>query len=124
MSETNKHLTDQSFEIIRQYLKSAVPPCQITVDTDTHFEVTAINNDKKELFGYCVKHQHVVTLGFNTNISDKDFHQLIPERLIKMMNEHRRLEIRDVIVKDLHESIQDACNNLLYYFNEKNWTSN
>ncbi|MDO5570549.1 MAG: hypothetical protein Q4F97_03675 [Bacteroidales bacterium] len=121
MSEINKPLVKQSFEIIRNFLKSAVPPCTATVDTTTHYEVVAENNGQKHIYGYCIAHRNVVTLGFDENIPEEDFKRLIPKRLREMMNEHRRLEIREVQVNELRADIQDALNKLLYYFNEKNW---
>lgn len=123
MSHMNKPLVDLSFEMCRQYLKSSVPPCIASVDTPTHYESMAVNGESKHLFGYVVAHQHVVTLGFNEEIPEEDFKQLIPERLRNMMNHnHRRLEIRNVEVDDLRQDIQDACNQLLYYYNQKGWT--
>lgn len=123
MSHMNKPQVDQSFEICRQFLKSAVPPCTATVDTPTHYECMAINGEMKHLFGYVVAHQHVITLGFNVEIPEEDFKKLIPERLRNMMDHnHRRLEIRNVEVLDLRQDIQDACNQLLYYYNQIGWT--
>ena len=122
MSHLNKPLVPQSFEIVRQYLKSSVPPCVATVDTPTHFEAVAINGDEKHLYGYVVAHEHVITLGFSTEISDSDFRELFSSRLRAMMNDHRRLEIREAHVADLRQDIQDACEHLLYYFNQKGWT--
>ena len=123
MSEMNKPRVSKSFEMIRQYLKSSVPPCTATIDTPTHYESVAINKDQKHLYGFCVAHHDVVTVGFNEEIPETDLKQLIPERLRRMMNEHRRLEIRETEVHDLRQDIQDACNQLLYYYNEKNWTT-
>ncbi len=122
MSHLNKPLVSQSFEIVRQYLKSSVPPCVATVDTPTHFEAVAVNGDEKHVYGYVVAHEHVITLGFCTEISDKDFKELIPIGLRARMNDHRRLEIREAHVSDLRQDIQDACEKLLYYYNEKGWT--
>ena len=122
MSNSNKPHVDLSFDMIRQYIKSSVPPCEVASDTPTHYEAVAVNGDQKHLFAYVVAHQHVVTLGFSTDISDADFRELIPERLRKMMNEHRRLEIHNAHVDDLREDIQDACEQLLYYYNQKGWT--
>lgn len=122
MSHLNKPLVNQSFEIVRQYIKSSVPPCEASADTPTHYEAVAINGNQKHLFAYVVAHEHVVTLGFSTEISDNDLKQLISSRLREMMNEHRRLEIRDAHVADLRQDIQDACEKLLYYYNEKGWT--
>ena len=105
MSHTNKPEVNLSFDMIRQYIKSSVPPCEVIADTPTHYESAAIVGDQKHVFAYVVAHQHVVTVGFGTDISDKDFHQLIPERLRKMMNDNRRLEIRDAHVDDLRKDI-------------------
>lgn len=123
MSHMNKPLVDLSFEMCRQFLKSSVPPCTSTVDTPTHYESTAIKGEEKHLFGYVVAHEHVVTLGFNEEIPESDFKELIPERLRNMMNHnHRRLEIRNAEVDGLRQDIQDACEKLLYYYNQIGWT--
>ncbi len=122
MSNSYKPHVDLSFDMIRQFIKSSVPPCEAITDTPTHYESVAINGDQKHLFAYVVAHEHVVTLGFNTEIPEKDLKQLVPETLIKMMNEHRRIEIRNAHVDDLRKDIQDAIEQLLYYYNEKGWT--
>ena len=108
MSNSNKPHVDLSFDMIRQYIKSSVPPCEATSDTPTHYEAVAINGDQKHVFAYVVAHQHEVTLGFSTDISDGDFKQLVSERLRKMMNEHRRLEIHNAHVDDLRKEIGRA----------------
>ena len=102
-------------------IKSAVPPCVAVADTPTHYEAAAETDGKQHVFGYVVAHRDVITVGFNTEISDKDMHELVSERLRKMMNEHRRLEIREAHVSDLRQDIQEAFNAMLNYFNEKNW---
>ncbi len=124
MSELNQPHVGLSFDMIRQLLKSAVPPCTATVDTPTHYEAVAVNGSHKHLFGYAVAHQDVVTVGFNTEIPEADFKQLASKRLILKMNEHRRLEIRNAKDHDLHQDLQDAFNKMLYYYNEKGWTIN
>ncbi|MEG1617694.1 MAG: hypothetical protein RR202_08010 [Bacteroidales bacterium] len=121
MSEANKPLVNKSFEMIKQYLKSAVPPCVATVDTPEHYEVTAVNNGTKHLFGYCIAHRNTVTMGFNEDIPESDFKQLVPKRILEMMNENRRIAIRDADEHELSSAIRDACNQLLYYYNEKGW---
>lgn len=123
MSHLNKPQVNLSFDMIRQYIKSAVPPCEATADTPTHYEAVAMVDGVKHVFAYVVAHQHVVTLGFDMNIPEKDFKQLVSEQLCKRMEHgHRRLEIRDAHVDELRKDIQDACEKLLYYFNEKGWT--
>ena len=122
MSNSNKPHVNLSFEMIRQFIKSAVPPCEASADTSTHYEAIAVNGDQKHVFAYVVAHEHVVTLGFSTDISDDDFVELIPERLRKMMNNHRRLEIHNAHVDELRKDIQDSCEQLLYYYTQKDWT--
>lgn len=122
MSHMNKPLVEQSFDMVRQCIKSSVPPCTTTVDTPTHYESVAINGDQKHLFGFVVAHQDVITVGINEEIPEEDLKQMVSERLLKMMNQHRRFEIRTILVKDLHQDVQDAFNNLLYYYNQIGWT--
>ena len=123
MSHANKPNVGLAFKMCRQYFKSAVPPCIATVDTPTHYEVTAVDAAQdKRLFGYCVAHESALTIGFNEQIPEEDFKKLIPERLRNMMeHKHRRLEIRDSLVDELARDIRDACNQLLYYYNQNNW---
>ena len=124
MSDINKTRVNQSFEMVRQYIKSSVTPTCEVIDTPTHYELTTVANGQKHLFAYVVAHEHVITVGFNTQISDADARQLFPERLLKMMNDHRRLEIRDAQVDDLRKDIQDAIEQLKYYYDEKGWITN
>ena len=107
MSHMNKPRVDQSFEIVRQCLKSSVPPCNAIADTPTHYETEAVNGNQKHVFGYVVAHEHVITIGFSTDIPEKDLKELIPARLLEKMNGHRRMEIRDVQVHELHSDLQE-----------------
>ncbi len=122
MSHLNTPNVPQAFEMMRQYIKSSVPPCTATVDTPTHYESVAINGEQKHIYGYVIAHHDVVTVGFSMDIPDNAMHQIFSERLRKMMNHHRRLEIRNPHVNDLRQDIQDACEKLLYYYNEIGWT--
>ena len=115
MSHTNKQMVDISFDMARQYLKGAVPPCSLTVDTPTHIKIEAINGESKHLFAEAIAHSHVVTIEFSPDIPKEDFDQLISQRLQKHMNEHRRLEIRDLHVDELIHAFQEPCPTLLYY---------
>ena len=125
MSHENKPNVNQSFEMIRQYIKSAATPTCEEIDTPTHYELTTVGTDgQKHLFGYVVAHEHVITIGFNTQISDKDKRQLFSENLLKKMNDNGRFEMRDAHVADFRHDIQDACEKLLYFYNEKNWITN
>ena len=122
MSRLNEPNIPLSFKMVREYIKSSVPPCTATIDTPTHYESVAVNGEEKHLYGYVIAHQHVITVGFSMDIPDNAMHQLFSERLRKMMNEHRRLEIRDAHVNDLRQDLQDACEHLLYYYNQIGWT--
>ena len=122
MSKLNEPKTAKTFEIIREYLKGAVPPCSVETDEPHHIEVVANDGTTKHIFGYCVEHNEVVTVGFDTKIPENALREIFSERLIKMMNEHRRIELRNIEQNDLHKDLQDAFEKLLYYFNEKNWT--
>ena len=123
MSQANKPLVDKSFEIVRQYLQSVVPPCSVAVDTPTHYEVVAINGDEKHVFGYVVAHEHVITIGFNDKIPAHDLKELISEHLIKKMGDaHHRFEVRDADIHSLTKDLQQAIEKLARYYNEKGWT--
>lgn len=123
MSHLNKPNVEETFKICKQYIKSAVPPCVVEIDTPTHFEVVAINGDQKHLFANIVSHDHVVTLGFDTTIPEEDLKQLLSDRLIKHLNEHRRMAIHNLEYDDYRQDFQDACNKLLYYFDQQGWTA-
>lgn len=125
MSFKNMPNVKESFQMIRDFLKGAATTTCEVIDTPEHYELTTVDKEgQKHLFAYVVAHQHVVTLGFNTQISDNDFHQLVSQRLRAMMNDHRRLEIRDAHVDDLRKDIQDAFQKILYFYSEKNWITN
>ena len=122
MSEMNRPQVAKSFEMIRQLLKSSVPPCTTTIDEPCHYESMAITGDTRHLFGYCIAHREVVTIGFNREISDHDLRQLFSASLREKMNEERRIEVREAEVHNLWQDLQDAVNKLQYYFDEKGWT--
>lgn len=121
MSHANKPQVGPSFEIVRNYFKSVVPPCVAEVDTPTHYEAVAVGGDTKRLFGNVVAHDHVVSVGFYDQIPENDFRQLVSEHLIKHMT-HHRLEIRDADVHAFTKDLQDAIQKLARYYNEKGWT--
>ncbi len=125
MSNENKPHVDQSFEMVKQFLKGAATPTCEVIDTPTHYEITAVDKEgKKHLFAYVIAHEHVITIGFNTQIPEQDKHQLFSDVLLKKMNDHCRIEVRNAHVADFRHDLQDAFEKLLYYFNEKNWITN
>ena len=124
MSEKNQPHVDLSFDVIQHLIKSAVPPCTAITDTPSHYEVVAVHGDHQHLFGAVIAHNEEVTVCFNTEIPENEFKQLVSEDLIRKMNPHRRLEVRNIKSPQLHEDLQNACNKMLYYFNEKGWVNN
>ena len=107
MSHMNKPNVNQTFEICKQYLKSAVPPCVVTTDTPTHYECSSDNGKEKHVFGYVIAHEHIVTFGFCEDIKEGEMKQLVSDRILKMMGHgHHRIEIRDIHEHELANDLR------------------
>ena len=121
MTHLNKPQIERTFDKIKQYLKSIVPPCTITVDTPDNFQIEAIKGDSKHIFAYAVAHEHVITVGFNEEIKCEEMKQIFPDTILKDMNEHNRIEIRQLQDTELRKDFQSTCESLMRFFEQKNW---
>lgn len=115
-------VVNEAFNVVRQLLKSTVPPCTATIDNADHYEVRAINPEqsKNVLFGYVIKHADSVTVGFNDKLGKSKMKQLFSAYLLQKMNEQGRIRIHD-INHQLHSDLQEAVSSLMRYYNEENW---
>ncbi len=116
----DKLKVDASFKTMHQLLKSVVPPCVASGDGATNYEVWAEKDGQKHLFGSVVAHTHSATVQFNQHIPAHDAKQLFSEYLLHKMNEHYRIDIR-IIEDELRRDLQDAIQNLMRYYTDKNW---
>lgn len=115
-------MVNDTFNVVRQLLKSTVPPCTATIDTPEHYEVQAIppKHSGNTLLGYVIKHTDSITVGFNNHLGKEKMQQLFSKSLLQKMDEHKRIRIHE-INSQLHSDLQEAINHLLHYYNEKNW---
>ena len=59
------------FKRIREDLKDNVPPLNITVDQEHHFEVWYTEKDKKHFFSSVILHQDFVQLTFFPDVPNE-----------------------------------------------------
>ena len=119
-------IVDTAFNEIREILKSTVPPCQVTIDKDYHYEVKAIKKDKNgnitsdKIFGYVIKHDDSITIGFDTALNDTQKTELFSDYLIHKMNRDSRIRIHEM-THSLHKDLQYAIEHLLRYYTSMSW---
>ncbi|MGL5772560.1 MAG: hypothetical protein ACRCX1_07255 [Bacteroidales bacterium] len=111
---------DQAFKVMLPLLKTLVPPCVGEGNEVTNYAVYADNGEKKRLFAEIVLHGHVLTIQFNQEMSKDEAKQIFSHFLLTKMNEHGRVEVRE-IEEEIRKDIQDAIQKLMRYFSDKGW---
>ena len=69
MTGIDRSKVNLAFRIVRDDIKTTVPPCENTIDTSTHYEAVAKNGDQNHLLVYVIAHYHVITIGFSPDLS-------------------------------------------------------
>lgn len=119
-------VVNEAYKVVRQMLKSVVPPCTVTVDDDFHCEVWAIKDQSKEvnesrvLLGYVIKHADSITVGFNNKLGEKKDAELFSAYLLQKMNPHGHIRVHEMN-HQLHTDMQSAIDSLMRYYNSMNW---
>lgn len=116
----DKLRVDESFKTMHQLLKSVVPPCVAEGNGVTHYEARAEKDGQRHLFGSVTAHTHSITVQFNEHIPAHEAKQLFSAYLLSKMTDHYRIDIR-IIEDELRRDLQDAIQNLMRYYTDKNW---
>lgn len=104
------------FKTIRDDFHAVVPPLTATIDEEHHYEVWAINDNKKTFFGRVIMHQDHIELSFYSGISKETEWTLFPGDIFKRLEEDKYYcEIKD-LSPELQANITEAINNLIDYF--------
>ncbi|MEG1617695.1 MAG: hypothetical protein RR202_08005 [Bacteroidales bacterium] len=103
------------FKRIREDFKDQVPPLTATIDQEHHYEVWAINGDKKTFFGKVIMHADYVELSFYKDLSRETEWTLFPGDIFKRMEDRFSCDIPD-LSPELQGNIKEVIGNLIDYF--------
>lgn len=103
------------FKRIKDDFRKVVPPLTETIDEEHHYEVWAVDGDKKTFFGKVIMHADFVEVAFYPHISRETEWTLYPGDIFKRMEDRFDCEIND-LSPELESNIKEVINNMIDYF--------